>query len=154
MAVLLRLIKVVYVLLLLFGIVVGLIAWNINSPYAYTTYSYLVTCDNGKTFDPTSKPIDAKYMGDSTPLFFNSKQIRSECKYGIAYYVGLNIPDNYELVNIPHEHSTGSQSQQIQNTLITLVVYYLIIEILRRTFLYIFFGKNFIAVKKIKAKVK
>jgi len=142
-----RFLKVVYVLILLFGLLIGWITWVSNSPGNYTTYTYKVICDDGKEFDPTSKPIDTEYMGDSTPLFFNPKQIRSECKYGTAYYVGLNIPDNYELINIPHEHGTGSKSQQIQNTLITLVVYYLIIEALKRTFIYIFYGKSFITLK-------
>ena len=86
MTILLRLTKVIYVFLLMFGLLIGWIMWISTAP---------------------------------TP----------PSKWDI--YVGKGY----------------TQSDQIFYTIITLIIYNIILEIVRRTFLYIFFGKDFITLK-------
>jgi hypothetical protein len=143
-----RLVKVTYVLLLLIGPILIFYVWSNTAPYPYTTYSYKVTCNNGKVFDPTSKPIATKFVGYE-PLLFNVNELKSECEYGTAYYVGWSskLADNYVLAKVSEQHFTGTRTDQVKITTIVFFLYYLILEILRRTFLYIFLGKNFISLK-------
>ena len=138
-----RLIKVIYVLLLLSGLLVVLIVWKASSS-SYQTYSYKVICDNGKTFDPTSKPIDK--IGYSDPFEFNENQIKSECKYGTTWYKGWSeeLSKNFQL---DVKHIVRTQKDQIITTVIAFILYYLVLELLRRTFLYVVFGKNFLTLK-------
>lgn len=139
-----RLTKVIYVLFLLFGIIVVLFIWNTNSPYTYMTYNYLVTCNNGKTFDPTSKPIDK--TNDDEPYSFNDLQLKSECEYGTAFYEGLarQLSKNYFVAYQEEPHIVRTIKDQVKNTIIYVVIYYFLIEIFRRTILYIFLGKRFL----------
>jgi hypothetical protein len=155
-----RLLKVVYVLFLLFGLLVALFAWSSAAPLTENTYgNYLVTCDNGKTFDPTSKPIDTSGASENLPGFhyssyveepypFNANQIKAECKYGNAFLIGYGTDldrVNYNLTYKTYPHDIRTVSDQISGTVISIAVYYLILEILRRTFMYIFLGKKFIS---------
>lgn len=147
-----RLMKVIYVLLILVGLILGAKVWNTNQPYK--TYTYEVICDNGKIFDPTSKPIDVtprfvgRIYGNRTRLSFDEDQMKSECEYGTAWAVGLSsqLTKNYQLKTIETEHNT--LNERIKYTAIVLVAYYLILEVARRIFLYVLFGKNVLTLKK------
>lgn len=138
-----RFIKVIYVLLLLFGLLFTFWIYSISTPYSYNTYSYKVTCNNGKVFDPTSKPIDHSF---DEPYGFNKDQLKSECEYGTAYYVGWSkdLPKNYDISYSEQTHVVTTAVDQIKTTLIAFVIYYIALEIIRRTVLYIFAGKPFI----------
>ncbi len=143
-----RLLKVVYVLFLLFGIGVVWYIWISYAPYSYETYNYLVQCDNGKRFDPTSKPIDKTNFTE--PYTFDDLQLKSECEYGTAYYVGWSskLAKNYFVTNQAHSHAVRTVNDQIKATLLGVVVYYMLLEIVRRIILYIFLGRNFLTLKK------
>jgi hypothetical protein len=52
---------------------------------------------------------------------------------------------NYNLTYKTYPHDIRTVSDQISGTVISVAVYYLILEILRRTFMYIFLGKKFIS---------
>lgn len=157
LSILKRFLKVLYVLLLVFGLLVGWFVWNLNVPY--NTYSYVVKCDNGKVFDPESKPINStgksSYSSgyiDNTKLFdFDQNQIKAECIYGRAAsdWQTYNLPKNYVMDIIKHNPVT--LKSQIISTVETMVIYYIGLEILRRTFIYIFLGKPFF---KTKSKLK
>lgn len=155
----LRFLKVIYVLLLLFGLWVGWKIWINNTPRNKQEYSFHVTCENGKTFDPTSKPIPyvnkRGVMGQIVPEDLENKDvvkgIKSQCKYGTVYNVGVGVPledVNYKLTYDNKTLVIVSFSDQIERTILVLAVYYLILEIVRRTFLYTFFGMNFFTLKK------
>lgn len=146
-----RLIKVVYVLFLLLGLGVTIFAWMINKPYSYTTYGYKVECDNGKVFDPTSKPISREYNYDK-PDSFNSLEIMAECENGSAWdFDNLNLKeDNNILTYKEYPHIVTTQADQIDRTIITFIAYYLILELIRRTFMYIFKGTPFVNIKKLR----
>lgn len=139
-----RFTKVVYILLLLFGFVVGWFMWTISTPYQYSTYSYFVECNNGKTFDPTSKPIDRESYAE--PYRFSVDQIKSECEYGTAWNVGWsrNLSKNYRSGYREYNHVTGTIQNQIKNTIIAAAIYYILVEVIRRTILYVFLGKKFL----------
>ena len=146
-----RFLKVIYALLLLFGLLPIIAAWNLNSPYSYHTYSsYKVVCNNGKEFDPTSKPIDR--LNYSKPIEFDENQLKSECEYGTAYLVGssANLPKNYELTYKTNAVNVGSKEEQLLVTIMVGVIYCLLLKIGRRIFLYIFFGKSFLPFSKSK----
>ena len=138
--ILMRFLKVAYVILLLAGIVWGMYVWN-NIPKHY--YNYLVICSNGKTFDPTSKPIEKSYSAQNG-YSFTTGQINSECAYETAFREGdvNQFEANFTLSN------KEDSSDPIKRTIILLIGYYVLMEIIRRTFLYIFLGKNFITLKK------
>jgi hypothetical protein len=108
-AILDRLSRVIYVLLLLAGLGVGLSVWD-NHPFTYKTYKYKVECNNGQSFDPTAKPIDKS--GYLEPYVFDDLQVKSECEYGTAYNVGLSneLPRNYSLVN---QSQTGPSQMSV-----------------------------------------
>jgi hypothetical protein len=143
-----RLIKVIYILFLLLGLLIGLFTFLINSPSSYQTYSYEVTCDNGKIFDPTSKPIDKTSYID--PYSFDDQQLRSECECGNAWWCSdqYQIPSNYKLTYQTYSHAVGSLGNQVGYTIIVIIAYYVVLEVIRRTILYIFFGRNFINLKR------
>lgn len=139
-----RLLKVTYALLLLFGLIVIWIFWIINEPYTYKTYSYKVTCDNGKEFDPTSKPIHRSYNYNG-PDSFNVKEIKAECKYGTAWEVDYDLEfTTYSLTHQEYSHTVRTQIDQIKSTVIAGIIYLLLLEVVRRTFLYVFTGRKFI----------
>lgn len=139
-----RLLKVTYVVILLLGFMIGLLVW-VSTP---EKYSYLVICNNGKTYDPTSKPIDHTY---DIPYKFSILQTNAECRNGVG---GENIPpgitnySNNTITKTPHA------DDKIINTFIAVLIYYLIVEMLRRTFLYIFFGKSFVTLRRQKGNKK
>lgn len=144
----LRATKVLYVLFLLAGLLIGWFIWTINSPYTYNTYGYFVECHNGKTFDPTSKPIDKTNY--SEPYSFNDLQLKSECEYGTAFYEGpaSKLSKNYRVGYKEYPHVVGSALNQIKNTVIGIATYYFLLEVMRRTLLYIFVGKKFFGLGK------
>jgi len=161
-----RFIKVVYVVLLLVGLFVVYNIWTENQPEPYHSYSYKVTCNNGKSFDPTSKPIEVinkdeinnNFLSlskdnilDETEKKFNTIELNSECEHGNAfYYLWQYQPPTtpeYNIVTTKYDHITKTQTDQILDTVIIFILYYLFLEILRRIFLYIFLGKNFITLK-------
>lgn len=145
-----RLTKVIYVLLLLLGLIAGLFAWSVSSPYTEYSYdNYHVQCDNGKSFDPKSKPIYSTPGFNSPDSFYNA-EVKSECHYGTAYYVGSanELPDKYTVSYKTYPHVIRTASDQMVATVITLIVYYLLLEIVRRIVLYIFQGRNFLTLKK------
>lgn len=152
-----RLLKVIYVLFLVLGIGVCIIVWINTAPYSFITYSYKVMCNNGKAFDPTSKPIDHSplsldsiaYGQDRNALTFNDQEIKSECTYGTVFGISLssNILKNYDFITSTNVHIIRTRDDQIKYTLIAFVSYYLFLEIIRRGFLYIIFGKNFLTLK-------
>jgi len=147
--ILMRLLKVFYVVLLLLGFVFGFYVWVLDSPSSYNAYGYLVQCDNGKTFDPTSKPIAITDYNE--PYSFNVHEIRAECQTGNALEPDWNNTFNQVSFNLTHktyQHVTRTISDQLTATIISIVIYYLILEILRRTILYIFLGRNFITLKE------
>ena len=143
-----RLSKVIYILFLLSGLLIGWFVWSISAPYSYNTYTYKVVCNNGTTFDPTSKPIDK--VNYNEPYTFNNNQVKAECEYGNSFYVGLSekIDNNYHGYIYPHKVIAQTTLDQIKSTLIFIFIYYLVLEIIRRTFLYIFFGKSFLILSK------
>lgn len=162
-----RLTKVLYVILLLVGLLVIWFIWVNNYPYSYSAYLYNVVCNNGTTFDPTSKPIsyDTKsgyhyggYYGEFTVksdsndeiIKFDDDEIKAECKYGTASsaWKVKNTPKNYKLISAYTTHVIRTQQDQIKYAIAAFASYYLILEILRRTILYIFFGKNFLTLEK------
>ncbi|MBI2405478.1 hypothetical protein HYV21_00275 [Candidatus Microgenomates bacterium] len=152
-----RFLRTVRVVLLLLGLPIAWITWTSNAPYSYTTYSYEVICDNGKRFDPTSKPIDPILYNQKVTfrtviprdaiLSFDEDQVKSECEYSNAWSVGLSskLPNNFQLHINQQTNTVRSQTDQVTNTIIVLVGYYLILEVARRTILYIFLGKSFLA---------
>lgn len=144
-----RLIIVAYSILFLGGLLFTSFVWTISKPYSYETYSYLVTCDNGKTFDPTSKPIDKEDY--SEPYRFSVNQVKAECAYGDAFLVGWSkdIPKNYFIRKQIHTHIRNTEQDQIHDTVIFVSIYYISLEIIRRTFMFIFLGKNFLTLKPI-----
>ena len=150
-----RLLKVIYVVLLLLGLGIGRLAWRGDAPYTEYTYgNYLVTCDNGKTFDPTSKPIN-HFSNLDRPDDFVDQAIKAECKYGNVYIIGFgsNLDQvTYKLTYQTYPHVIRTANDQIKVTIIAVAIYYLVLEIVRRTFLYIFFGRNFLTLAKSKEK--
>jgi hypothetical protein len=147
-----RLLKVIYVALLFLGLGVGWLAWIGDQPYTDYTYgNYLVTCDNGKTFDPTSKPIQRTtytYVPDS----FDDQSVKAECKFGTAYWYGTGNELDHVTYNLTYQtypHVILSGNDQIKATIISVAIYYLLLEIIRRTFLYICFGRKFLTLGKI-----
>lgn len=150
-----RLIKVGYVTILVIGIFISILVSVESWPYLTTKRSYLVTCDNGNTFDPESKPINKfKDNSDSvnSPFYeknqvrgykFSIEQMASECKYGHAWNK-VREQDNFKLSYTSQTTRHGSEIDAIMIGLIVFVVYNLIVEIGKRTILYIFLGKKFI----------
>lgn len=139
-----RLLKVVYISLILLGLVVTWKTWeSFREPSPFTDYSYKVVCNNGKTFDPTSKPIKYKYyIGE--PLRFDEGNIKAECLYGCAWCIGgLPGEKNYQL----YSELRTTKADQIRTTMIVFFLYYLLLKIFRRTLLYIFLGKRFLVLK-------
>ena len=141
-----RLLKVIYALFLLIGLLFIFITYSSSEPYSYTTYSYKAHCANGKIFDPTSKPIDHSF---SEPYGFDEEQIKSECEFGNAwsYWSGIDNA-KYKLTYQAYLNVVRTENDQIKITLIAGAAYYLILEIIRRTILYIFVGKSFISLKR------
>ena len=140
-----RFLNVAYIVLILMSIFVAIFAWLVNKPVVNKNYSYIVTCDNGKTFDPTSKPIDSVFNGSNEPRIFDNNQLKSECEYNTAYLVGLSskLQTNYKITNTESVSKTGSLMSQILSTVLWLIGYLLVIEIISRTFIYIIYGQKF-----------
>lgn len=109
-------------------------------------FNPIVTCSNGKTFDPLSKPIDRKidFTNDSKP-YFNQKQISSECQFNTAYFVGApNLEtDNFIMDYREKIEIIGSWESAIFTGLSFLIVYFLVLELLRRSINYILWNKSF-----------
>lgn len=149
-------------ILLLGTIFITFLAWEGSEPYSYTTYSYEVICQNGKRFDPTSKPINEEgsrsliiektYLG--VLRTFNESQIKSECEYGCAYFDWelRDKPKNYELNVTPKIKVVYSKKDQVINTALAFILSNILLQIIRRAFLYVFFGKNFLTLKPMKNK--
>ncbi|MFH1561500.1 MAG: hypothetical protein ABID04_02890 [Patescibacteria group bacterium] len=134
-----------HITLLLLGLPIILVVWIGNSPSVYYTYSYEVMCDNGKVFDPTSKPIEKYFNYRKGPLTFQEKGIKAECEYGNSWRIveASKIPNNYKLNVKEDAHIVSTRLDQIVVTMIAVALYYCVIEILRRTLRYIFLGKKF-----------
>ena len=142
-----RFIKVIYIFLLLFGLLFTFWVYTISAPYSYNTYLYNVACNNGKEFDPTSKPTDHSL---NEPYLFYEDQLKSECEYGTAYYIELSkdLHKNYDLTYTEHPHVVRTVGDQIRTTLVAFVSYYILLEVVKRILLYIFVGKAFISFKR------
>ncbi len=147
-----RFLKVVYVLLILIGTYLGIHVWLVNAPVTSNEYgSYVVHCSNGKNFDPQSKPITENYPDSYGPSSFDDRETKSECKFGTAYLIGygVNLDDvKYTLTYKTSPFTSGSSETQIVATLMVIVIYFVTLEVSRRTLLYIFLGKNFLTLKK------
>lgn len=142
--------KIVYFFLLLLGLVIGLIVWFTSSPYTEYSYgNYLVYCDNGKTFDPTSIAIDFIPGDNILPAEFDDLEIKSECAYGTANNIILSrkLAKNYMLTYQKYPHVIRTVKDQWTSTIITLITYYIFLEVLRRTILHVFLGRNFLTLK-------
>jgi hypothetical protein len=115
-------------------------------PTAYTTTTSVVHCDNGKAFDPESKPIYPNGDEPFVPRYsdIRHRQLSSECEYGTAYYVGDVIPHpkNYSEVTTSHENWVGSWSQTSVNFMIYLLGGLFIVEIVKRLLYYIIFAES------------
>lgn len=154
-----RIFNVIYGILILLGVIFVVGTWIKNSPSNTTNYSYKVVCDNGKTFDPTSKPINEtgkssynhRYIYKDRLFDFDENQIKAECEYGTAAsdWKIYNQPKNYTLYV---KKSANSLFDQLKFTIISLLLYYLPLEVIRRTFLYIVYGKSFFVIKDKKNK--
>jgi len=148
-----RFLKVVYAVVLLLGLGFGWFVWTATTPNP--RYNYTVTCDNGKKFDPysicathnsswTAAELECSLNIDKiTTSGFDDSQIRKECAYGNAYADAPNVNKNYILISQEKSHVS-----QIQTTILFMLGYFLIAEILHRTVLYIFLGRKFITLKK------
>ena len=113
-----RLLKVIYIFLLLFGLFVTWKVWKSEKPYSTISYSYKVVCDNGKTFDPTSKPIKYKsYIGE--PFRFDEGNIKAECLYDCAWCI-WNLPreENYQLYSDKYTNEIITKTDQIKSTIV------------------------------------
>lgn len=142
-----RLCKVIYFCLILVGFYITYIAFQANAPYTTTSISTVIHCHNGKTFDPSSKPI---YPNDGRPTdAYRSYEIGSECEYDTAYFIGESFAmrNNYTEEVKVYTYQFGSIQNQIVNTGIATVSYFLGLELLRRVTLYILFGRNFLTLK-------
>jgi len=138
------------------GLVITGIVWQQNKPYNFTTYGhYLITCDNGVTFDPSSLPIKRFTPVRGGAPIFDEWYIKTECVNSyhggnddvIASTIFGKRPYKYTYKTY---HYIKTVEQQIMTTSIVFVSYYLVLEVLRRAFLYIIFGRNFITGKKSK----
>lgn len=127
--------------LLVVGLLFTWIKWKNSKPYSYESISYKVDCDNGRTFDPTSKPIRRSYDSYSKSLVFNEDELKSECEHGTVYRFSKS-EKNYQLHQITSENTIGSKTDQVKTSISAFTMYYLTLEILRRTFLYVVFGKR------------
>jgi len=144
-------------LLLFLGLVGTYLVYKSKAPYFVSTYSYLVKCDNGKEFDPTSKPIQANekpYSFIPDPEFlrtFNEVQVKSECEYGTAYLIrpASELPKNYELLITDHKHPVGTKRNQLFKTVYFFVGYYVTLGIITEIIFYILIGRVFVP-RKIK----
>ncbi|MBU1085423.1 MAG: hypothetical protein ABIJ43_02035 [Candidatus Beckwithbacteria bacterium] len=150
-----RLVRVIYISLLVLGVVVSVGLTLELKPYSVAFYSYKVICDNGNQFDPTSKPID-KYDENGYKLKdlikqdklinFDEKQIISECEYKTVWYAWagkINIPKNYEL-KVEKIIDERTVINQIKVGLVVFIFYNLILEVVRRIVLYVILGRKFI----------
>lgn len=147
-----RLVKVIYISVLLSGFLVAITVWDIFEPYDYNYYNYHVKCNNGKEFDPLSKPIDK--LNYTEPYSFDENRIKSECEFGTSYFYlpATKLGKNYNLDITFKSIKNGSKLEQLKFTLIAFVVYHIFIEIIRRIILYIVFGKNFFTLQALNSK--
>ena len=143
-----RLVKVIYAFILFLGLVGTYSVYSSNAPYFTSTYSYLVKCNNGKEFDPTSKPIKGTGKREINETYsnvrtFNVNEVKSECEYGTAYLIrpASELPKNYELLITEYKHPVGTKKYQLLSAVNFFVIYYLVIGILSEIILYIFVGK-------------
>lgn len=143
-----RFANVIYFLLLSLGLGISLLIGSSSWPYHYETYTYLVNCNNRKTFDPESKPINYRYISGNKKEFSNN-QIKSECQYDTAYYTrGLVEDNNYSLKVNTYNNVDGSVLDAIKNSVGFFAIYFFVLEIARRLIVYIVTGKPFVSIKK------
>ena len=166
-----RFIKVIYVLFLLFGIALGIHIWKAKLP-SCSTYNYSVVCASGKVFDPSSLQIESFAADIVKPYVFDPDLLASECIFGDTLHGNKNDipeietvdfiidsaadpsnPNNVDGMNYKnniYQISTTPDTNVLALTGVVigyLFVYYMGLEIIRRTYLYIFQGKNFLTLK-------
>jgi hypothetical protein len=143
--------KVIYILLLLFGIYWSYTASLAAEPQTHITKRSIIHCHNGKKFYPDSKPIYPKGDEPDPPRYsdIRHRQISSECEYGTADYVGDGVPHPKNYIEAFEEKTSheGSRIEQIQIFTVILIIYVLILELVRRISRYIFSGKSVFSIK-------
>lgn len=139
-----RLLKVVYIgsylLALIFIIAVASEAW----PTTYTdTYNSLIKCINGNTYTAGVNGISIASDGG---FILPSEEIdaRKLCEYGIVndYLGSYSTPPskNYEIQTVPV--TTGSWKEVLKIFAIGVVIGVLVLEAVRRVFLYVLTGRK------------
>jgi len=145
-----RFFKAAYLALLIFGVIISFQQAYEARPYSYTQNDDpIVICDNGKTFNPRTKPIKIEdYEGGrllGKPVF-NSRQISSECQFGTAYR--SEDPDlksnNYQIEYPSHIVVVKTIKDTIVKGVVVFIIYNFLLELSRRTILYVLFGKRFL----------
>jgi hypothetical protein len=147
-----RLLNVLYGLAIVTIFVYALMVARAIIPRIYTTTTSIIHCDNGKSFDPDSKPIYPKGDEPIPPRYsdIRYRQISSECEYGTADYVGDVIPHpkNYMEEIINHDNHEGSWSEAGTIFIEFLLGGLLIVEIIKRLVYYIIFSESPLPSKK------
>lgn len=145
-----RIFNVIYGLFLLGGFVLIFVLW-MDYANVGISYDYKVVCGNQKIFDPTSKPI-TKWQVNRYGFFrFYDNEIRAECKNGTAWVTWDVVAETFDLIVTKKENLFPIY---IKPLLLVFLTYNVILEIARRTFLYVGYGKPFIATYNTKIKWK
>lgn len=165
-----RLSKVIYAVLVILTFVFAFMSASPYSPHSYEKYSYLVTCDSGKTFDPEERSIEK--IGLTDPYKFSSYQLNLECdetvpstsdssssspgtfNFDFEQYRPSSLTtaekfleENYKLTYSTKTIVERTATDYWGAVIIYLAVYSLILEVTRRTYIYLTTGKNFITLK-------
>lgn len=139
-----RILNVLYAILLFGGVILIFDGWMIMTNKG-DSFNYKVVCDNQKVFDPTSKPIWKQQEYRYGLFSFDDGEIRAECKTGTAWEDGWNVQDvTFDLITIKKERQL---SVYLKPLLLMFFIYNITLEITRRTFLYIVYGKPYFVTK-------
>lgn len=138
-----RILNVLYAILLFGGVILIFDGWMILTNKG-DSFNYKVICDNQKVFDPTSKPIRKQQINRYGSFSFDDDGIRAECKNGIAWNEWGVGDVTFDLITIRKEKQL---SVGLKLLLPVFFIYNITLEIIRRTFLYIVYGKPYFVTK-------
>lgn len=144
-----RLIKVLYIIVLLLAVIFALVlGWEGKPQSIVDDEKSYIACYNGNTYKLDANGIYV-YSMDATQLnIYDDVAARKLCQYGLkndysTYYNNLKTSANinYQLKLV--EGTSGSWTAAFETWVIGILGSFVVLNLLRETLNYIFFGKSF-----------